>query len=135
MTVYDDYDIGDRVEWTERNNHGLGTIKGIEHAKGIYVSWDGETYGQWILKMLFEKHAIVNWHIRLIDDGTLDTVLRATHVDDPSIHYDCRFSQEHAADYRLDNGDLSDDGMDELSRDTLDMANEWYATERETDAR
>jgi hypothetical protein len=64
-------------------------------------------------KMEFE-HDGEKHNVELLDDGTLDTVIS---VDG----HEVRFSQEHAADFRDQDGVMTDSGLIELARDALDL--------------
>lgn len=64
------------------------------------------------------------WEIVLVDDGTLDTVLITTMRTDSDISYVSRFSQEQVANFRDDDGYLTEEGFTDLAEAAADYAYE-----------
>jgi hypothetical protein len=80
------------------------------------------------------KHHNAYYAVELLDDGTLDTVVRICVVMDgeganiTSPWQEVRFSQEFAADFRDDSGVLTDEGFKALAEeaaDEYDQLTEW----------
>lgn len=63
--------------------------------------------------------------VELIDDGTLDTVVRVTDISGNSREE--RFSQEYASDYRNAKGVLSKDGLKFLAEEVIEGMGELSA--------
>ena len=58
---------------------------------------------------------------QLVDDGTLDTVFDVFDDSDKCI-YTARFSTEYAWYFRDDDGGLTDEGLDGLGQEAIELA-------------
>lgn len=68
------------------------------------------------------------WEIELLDDGSLDTVIRVRPADGDVAWQETRFSTEHAAEYRDSNGAMTLKGLralGEQAADEYDQLTEW----------
>lgn len=67
------------------------------------------------------KHTVGIWTATLVDDGTLDTVIRVHMNIRPHINYDIRFCQEYAAAFRdPGTGEISQEDFRRLAREAVD---------------
>lgn len=68
--------------------------------------------------MIIDDNEYGQFDVSLGDDGTLDTVICVEH--ELYGNQEIRYSQEFAADYRNDDGSMTDDGFVELAYDAVD---------------
>lgn len=60
------------------------------------------------------------WEATLIDDGTLDTVIRVMPVAGDEPAWECRFDGEYAATFRDKSGAMTERGLRELGKEAAD---------------
>ena len=77
-----------------------------------------------------ERHIGV-YTAELVDDGTLDTVVRVYLRLQPHISEEIRFSTEYASHFRDDDGALTEEGWKELSSEAVDAFAEQRALEQD----
>ena len=59
------------------------------------------------------------WDVYLLDDGTLDTVIKVRRIRD-NMTFESRFDGEYASQYRHKDGSMSTPGLIALGKETAD---------------
>lgn len=99
---------------------------------GLFLSdttnTEGYTFNGWVKKnkettMIIKKYER-NWMVELLDDGTMDTVVRVRPDSEGAPWQEVRFSPDYAAYHRNEKGEVTPDGFQALGEEAVEEYNE-----------